>query len=169
MGTESGNRTGTGNGYRKAQYWLRWLINRKYAQRIREVEHGVFTPLVLSATSGRALKLQLSVRDWWMDFPGRRKTNILSSRVDSLLSLLCDPPLCYPMHSWKQILSPPPSPQTKHCTSYLRRMCFLGYAVKSAILFFFCSTIFLFPMSGAAEQGGLSAPSPQNKRSSIII
>ena len=45
--------------------------------RVREVEHGVFTPLVLSATGG--MKLQHSTRDWQTEFPGKSERNILSS------------------------------------------------------------------------------------------
>ena len=52
---------------------------REYAQRVREVEHGVFTTLVLSTTGGMAAKLQHFIRDWRMEFPGRSEKNILWS------------------------------------------------------------------------------------------
>ena len=48
----------------------------EYAQRVCEVEHGVFTPFVLSTS---AAKLQYSIRDWQMEFLARKERNIQSS------------------------------------------------------------------------------------------
>ena len=47
--------------------------------RVQEVEHGVFTPIVLSTTGRWALKLQHSIEDWQMEFHERRESHIQSS------------------------------------------------------------------------------------------
>ena len=80
----------------------------EYAQRVREVEHGVFTPLVLSATGGMGREaVTFEIGRW--NFQEGAKTIFGCHGVDSLSSLFCNPPFCHPMHPWKQVHSPSPS------------------------------------------------------------
>ena len=65
---------------------------REYAQRVREVEHGVFTPLVLSATGGMGRE---AVTFWWMEFPGRSENHIRLSWGGFVVVSLLHPPLCH--------------------------------------------------------------------------
>ena len=83
------------------------IKKREYAQRVREVEHGVFTPLVLSTTGGMGREATTFYK---RSADGKGKKGIFSQHgVDSLSSLFRDPPLGHHVHSWKQILSSPPS------------------------------------------------------------
>ena len=81
---------------------------RQYSQRVKEVEHGVFTPLVFSTTGGMACECSTFYR---------RLADMISIKQDKPYSLvvswlrtrlLCFPSCCCPVHSWKQVITSPP-------------------------------------------------------------
>ena len=105
---------------------------KEYAQRVREVEHGVFTPLVLSATGGMGREAATFTRDWQMESPGRSTKNILSS-WDGFV--VVSPSQSSALLSYAFVEADPlataQSMNYKHCTSYIRGMCSLCCGVNS--------------------------------------
>ena len=71
---------------------------REYGQRVREVEHGVFTPLVLTSTGGMGREATVFYK---------RLADLLCSQWDHSLAsmsfVLCLVKILHSVHKWKQV------------------------------------------------------------------
>lgn len=79
-----------------------------------ESYYGDFIPHILSATEGMDHK---SATFYKRSADGMFNSILSCHGVDSLPPILCNPLLCHPMQSWKQIPSPPPSLKVVLATS----------------------------------------------------
>ena len=88
---------------------------RKYAQRVRDVEHDVFTPLVFTTTGGMGREATTFYRRLADGISTKeRKENSVVNGLDPMPPLIRNPALSYPCHPRKQILSPPPHSRDEH-------------------------------------------------------
>ena len=97
--------TDTSSGYRKREQVKKQAL--EYGQHVREIEHGVFTFLVLSTTGGMGREAM----DNLLQTPGRHDipTPLPSSDgLAKMLTLICLTQIIHHVHSSQQILPPQP-------------------------------------------------------------
>ena len=90
---------------------------REYSQRVCEVEHGVFTPLVLSSNGGMG-KEATTFYKRLADMIAQKKPPLLNGNgMAEVQDILCHAQMLNHVHLWEQIFLPSPSQQLRHLTA----------------------------------------------------